>query len=63
MSEGQAFGIFGGRSDSVAGSSGYLIHEVRVGQALRDSWLTKCSGYLVEELRLSQALRKLLWTK
>ena len=33
-------GIFGGRSESGSGSSGLLVDEVRVGQALRDFWWT-----------------------
>ena len=39
---GSYFGIFGGRIESGAATTGCLIDEVRVGQALRDVWWTKC---------------------
>ena len=38
---GRLFRIFRARSDSVEGSSGFLLDEVREGQSLRDFWWTK----------------------
>ena len=35
---GRNFVIFGGRSESGAGSSRLFVHEVRDGQALQDIW-------------------------